>query len=169
MRYLSVLAFISTSLAAESGYVHRVSDGDTVTIITDSQTKVKCRLYGIDAPEKKQPYGSESRDTLAKMVLGVNVSYLVKNTDMYGRSVCIISFLEEGRGRERIANEEMLRLGMAWAYVQYLKRDKDKTNLKKYLELQGDAMQDRVGLWQDSSPQAPWEFRRKNRRRHRGK
>lgn len=169
MKNILLILLGVTSLAAESGYVHRVSDGDTVTILTDSQTKVKCRLYGIDAPEKKQPYGSESRDALAKMVLGVNVNYLVKNTDMYGRSVCIISFLEDGRGEERVANEEMLRLGLAWAYVQYLKRDKDKTNLRKYLELQGDAMQNTVGLWQDSSPQAPWEYRRKNRRRHRGK
>jgi endonuclease YncB( thermonuclease family) len=32
-------------------------DGDTLTLLTNSQTEVKVRLAGIDAPEKGQPFG----------------------------------------------------------------------------------------------------------------
>lgn len=32
------------------GTVMRVSDGDTITVVTAEGTKVKTRLYGIDAP-----------------------------------------------------------------------------------------------------------------------
>ena len=53
--------------------VTKVSDGDTIHLMTPKQTKLKVRLYGIDAPETDkindhtgqvnipaQPYGEES-------------------------------------------------------------------------------------------------------------
>jgi endonuclease YncB( thermonuclease family) len=33
------------------GVVERVTDGDTIVVITDNGTKLKIRFYGIDAPE----------------------------------------------------------------------------------------------------------------------
>jgi endonuclease YncB( thermonuclease family) len=33
------------------GLVERVADGDTVTVITPTQTKLRIRMLGIDAPE----------------------------------------------------------------------------------------------------------------------
>jgi endonuclease YncB( thermonuclease family) len=48
----------------EEGIVERVADGDTVTVITSNQTKLRIRMLGIDAPETPkgtkfpgQPYG----------------------------------------------------------------------------------------------------------------
>jgi len=35
----------------EEGTVTHVADGDTVTIITPNQTKLRVRMFGIDAPE----------------------------------------------------------------------------------------------------------------------
>jgi endonuclease YncB( thermonuclease family) len=35
----------------EEGIVERVADGDTVTVITANQTKLRIRMLGIDAPE----------------------------------------------------------------------------------------------------------------------
>lgn len=157
------LALISCA-GAETGVakVLRVSDGDTITLDIDDQ-KVRCRLYGIDAPEKKQPYGEDSRRYLMQMVLGKDVGYEIKGTDMYHRSICVLSIVTP-QG-EKVVNEQMLEMGMAWAYVQYLK--KDRADLKNYLELQTSAMKKKIGLWQDSNPQAPWEYRRANKRRRR--
>lgn len=55
------------------GVVTKVTDGDTLNVTDDLGTKVKVRLYGIDAPETEktnkktrrvskpgQPYGSEA-------------------------------------------------------------------------------------------------------------
>jgi hypothetical protein len=48
----------------EEGIVERVADGDTITVITTNQTKLRIRMLGIDAPETPkgskfpgQPYG----------------------------------------------------------------------------------------------------------------
>jgi hypothetical protein len=38
-------------LRIEEGIVERVADGDTVTVITPNQTKLRIRMLGIDAPE----------------------------------------------------------------------------------------------------------------------
>jgi hypothetical protein len=35
----------------EEGIVERIADGDTVTVITSNQTKLRIRMLGIDAPE----------------------------------------------------------------------------------------------------------------------
>ncbi len=57
------------------GIVKKVADGDTLTIVTRERTKLRVRLYGIDAPEirhgKKpgQPYGEEAKAALRGMVL----------------------------------------------------------------------------------------------------
>jgi uncharacterized protein YraI len=40
-----------TPLRTEEGLVERVADGDTITVITPNQTKLRIRLWGIDAPE----------------------------------------------------------------------------------------------------------------------
>ena len=44
------------------GKVVKVSDGDTVTILTSDKTQHKIRLNDIDAPEKKQAFGNKSKD-----------------------------------------------------------------------------------------------------------
>jgi len=61
------------------GTITRVSDGDTVQVITAEGTKLRVRLYGCDAPETEkinrrtgqiskpgQPYGEESMQALTK-------------------------------------------------------------------------------------------------------
>lgn len=168
MKFTIFTLCVSTwGLWAAQGRVIRVSDGDTVTLLAGND-KVKCRLYGIDAPEKKQPYGQESKRFLSQMVLNREVQYEVKDIDIYRRSICVISFDEissDGVTYHRVVNEQMVFMGLAWAYVQYLKKDREQ--LKHYLELQSHAVYNKWGLWQDSNPQAPWEYRKQHKRRRR--
>ena len=47
-----------------SGNVVAVSDGDTLTVLVGKQ-QIKIRVSGIDAPEKKQPFGQGAKQGLS--------------------------------------------------------------------------------------------------------
>ncbi|EPK8952834.1 thermonuclease family protein, partial [Klebsiella pneumoniae] len=71
----------SLLIAAElSGKVTRVLDGDTIEVLQD-KTPVRVRLANIDAPEKKQPFGSWSSKQLKSLIAGqpVTVTYMQKD------------------------------------------------------------------------------------------
>ena len=55
------------SLPEKTYKVLYVSDGDTLTV-DDGGSKRKLRLYGIDAPEKTQTYGLESKEFLLNKI-----------------------------------------------------------------------------------------------------
>ena len=74
------------------GKVIKVSDGDTITLLTDDKVSHKVRLNDIDAPEKKQPFGSKSRDNLASYIAGEIVTVRYKSKDRYGRVLGTIYF-----------------------------------------------------------------------------
>ena len=42
------------------GKVVHVADGDTIAILTPDRNRYRIRLYGIDAPERKMPFGRKS-------------------------------------------------------------------------------------------------------------
>ena len=71
------------------GTINRVSDGDSVTALSNNNAKLRIRLFGIDAPEvahdKKpgQPYGNEARDYRGHLIGGKPV-----RVDAYGRDGC---------------------------------------------------------------------------------
>ena len=62
MKFLSIF-LIPLFLFALEGKVVSVTDGDTVKILTSERQQIKVRLYGIDAPEKKQPTVRPQNDT----------------------------------------------------------------------------------------------------------
>lgn len=64
-------AFFHSSLfAAEiKGKVIRVLDGDTIDVLQEKKP-VRVRLLNIDAPEKKQAYGSGQRTSLKPWLQG---------------------------------------------------------------------------------------------------
>lgn len=125
-----------------------VMDGDTVMVLRGGQ-KLKVRMANIDAPEKDQTFGRQSRDSLLEMVGKKQVQIDSQAVDQYGRIVGLISV----GGRN--VNQEQIKRGMAWEYSHY---HSDKT----YIGMQGDAQQARRGLWTQTSPQAPWQWRKQH-------
>ncbi len=138
------------------GRVVGVSDGDTVTVLTAENRQFRIRLSGIDAPEKKQPFGARAKETLARQVFGQPVTVEWSKTDRYGRIVGKI----EVDGVD--ANLEQVREGSAWVYTQYL-RELPVEDRRLYLQAQRQAQEERRGLWLDAQPEPPWQWRREKR------
>lgn len=148
------------------GMVTRVSDGDTVNVQNVSGTKLRVRLYGIDAPETEkrnkktgwvskrgQPYGEESWRALETKVSGKWVKVEVLDIDRYRRLVSIIWLMGRNINREMVAE------GLAWAYRQYL----DTPYASDFIDHEDKARARGVGLWKQPNPEPPWEFRKRMR------
>jgi endonuclease YncB( thermonuclease family) len=149
--------FACDALAATlAGRVVGVSDGDTVTVLTAENRQFKIRLSGIDAPEKKQPFGARAKETLSRQIFGQPVTVEWFKTDRYGRILGKI----EIDGVD--ANLEQVREGSAWVYTQYL-RELPVADRKLYLEAERQAQDAHRGLWRDADPEPPWQWRRELR------
>lgn len=133
------------------GRVVRVSDGDTVNVLREhadgSKEQVRVRLASIDAPERRQAFGTRSRQLLAELVFDRTVRVEEQGRDRYGRVIGVLHV--DGSN----ANQAMVRAGLAWAYRQYL-------NDSTMVRLETGAKRARRGLWADADAMAPWEFRR---------
>ena len=132
--------------------VIRVVDGDSVNVLRISdKEELRLRLYGIDAPETKQPYGRESKDAL-KGLLGPNteISVEVLDKDRYGRLICKLHLNSE----DISANEWMVSEGNAWHYEKYAPNDMSLQSAEK------TARKNKLGLWSSIDPIPPWQFRK---------
>jgi endonuclease YncB( thermonuclease family) len=107
-------AFVGPAQAAEpwiiEGRVVAVADGDTITVLDRDKRQHKTRLIGIDAPEKKQPFGNRSRQNLAALVFDRNVQAKCSKHDRYRQEVCKVLDGSVDAGLEQI------RAGYAWWY-----------------------------------------------------
>jgi endonuclease YncB( thermonuclease family) len=157
-RFLSLFLLLSViwslnGMAQElTGRVVSISDGDTLTVLVNRQ-QVKVRLAEIDTPEKRQPFGTRSRQALADLVFGEQVRVDVIDRDRYGRTV----------GRVYAGgvdvNAQLVQQGAAWVYRQYAKDPERRALL---LELEDEAKQAKRGLWRLPKAQQipPWDWRR---------
>ena len=143
-----ILALVATCQADEiRGKVVNVADGDTITVLDAEKVQHKIRLQGIDAPEKKQAFGTKSKELMTEKVAGHEVVVTWKEKDRYGR---ILGEIMLGK---RHINLEMVQDGMAWHYVQYSKS-------KELTAAEEAARTAKKGLWADKEPVPPWEFRK---------
>lgn len=134
---------------AVAGRVVGISDGDTLTILTEDKQQVRIRIFGIDAPEKKQPFGTRSRQALSALCYKAN-AVVLPNGKSYDRIVGTVSCNGSDVSRFMVGS------GMAWVYERY---SKDPA----LLALQARAQKEKTGLWSDPNPVPPWEFRRQKR------
>ena len=137
-----------------SGRIVSVLDGDTIILLDRLNIQRRIRLAEIDAPEiahgssnPAQPFGMRSKQSLSDLVFQQEVTAYCTDSDQYGRDVCriMVGALD--------ANLEQIRKGMAWAYRQYVKTP-------AYIEAEQLAKHSKQGLWADSNPLPPWEWRR---------
>lgn len=69
---LLILLTLPASAKTLKGKVVGVVDGDTLTVLVDGKGE-RIRLYGIDCPEKAQPYGKAAKKRTSELVFGQTV------------------------------------------------------------------------------------------------
>ena len=111
-----LLASISTAQAEIIiGTVVGVADGDTLTVFNHDKQEVKMRLAEIDSPEKRQAFGTRSKQSLSALCFVKYAEIIPQVKDLYKRTVAYVK-------RSGIdANTEQVKRGMAWAYTRYVK------------------------------------------------
>src|SRR5439155_11941608 len=144
------LVFVPLLAHAEqfTGKVVGISDGDTISVLREGKA-VKVRLYGVDAPEKAQAFGTKARQFTADMLFQKEVTIVIHATDRYGRIVGEV-LLPDGRS----LSQELVKAGMAWWYRPYAAKD---TTLA---QLEAETRAAQRWLWADAHPMPPWAWRR---------
>jgi endonuclease YncB( thermonuclease family) len=122
-----------------------VSDGDTVDVLR-GVSRVRVRIFGIDAPELNQPFGNEAREVASRLILNKSVVITMRDVDTYGRLVAQLSIDGRDVGRELVS------AGAAWDFASF-SRDREMAAVER------QARAARRGLWALPGPVAPWLFR----------
>jgi len=134
-----------------TGRVVRVPDGDTFSLLDRQKNQHKIRLYGVDTPERDQPYGTRASAALSGMISGKAVGVVIEDTDQFGRSV----------GRVYLnginVNLAMVQGGHAWWYRRHAQYSHQLAAAEKI------ARERRLGLWAAPEPVPPWDWRRRAR------
>ena len=144
----------NTHAGTYTGKVVSIADGDTVTVLDAAQTQHKVRLAGIDAPERKQPFGQVARQYLASAVFGKTVTIEWSKVDRYRREIGKV--LLDGKD----INLMLVDAGLAWHYKFY-EREQSPEDRHSYSTAEQRARAARRGLWRENTPSPPWEFRRR--------
>lgn len=164
---LLLLLFLPTLSTAVmrtvEGTVTKVTDGDTIQVTTPEGTKLKVRLYGIDAPETEkrnqktrqinkpgQPFGKEALKALEGKVFNKRVRLDIVDIDHYRRMVSIVWL-----GNRNI-NLEMVREGFAEAYKEYLK----PPYRAEFIRAEDAARAEKRGVWGLHGYERPSDFRK---------
>lgn len=161
-RRYALLAFalciiVNTTYAETlTGRVIGIADGDTLTILDARFVQHKVRLSGIDAPEKTQPFGTVSRQHLALLTFGRQVTVVTAKKDRYKRTVgkVLVGGID--------ANLAQVEVGLAWHYREYA-REQSPEDRRAYAEAEETARARLAGLWRDEHPVAPWKYRKTRR------
>lgn len=136
-----------------------ITDGDTLKVRCEAQHQqpaqtLTVRLAEIDAPEKRQAFGTKSREYLAALCFrkqaAVQPIEQGGGKDRYGRTVAHVACADVD------ANAAMVRDGFAWVFDRYVID-------QRLYSLQIEARAARRGLWADAAPVQPWEWRREKR------
>lgn len=135
-----------------------IYDGDTMRVLCNGE-EIKVRFCGIDAPEKKQARGIESRDYLRSLLPdNAQVIVIPIEKDRYGRLVAEI--WNDAINGENYINGNMVLAGMAWHYEKYSSNCSDRQALTTAELL---AKQNNLGVHADPNSIKPWNWRKQNK------
>ena len=134
------------------GKVVGILDGDTITVLDRDQVQQRVRLSGIDAPEKRQPFGQRSKEGLSDCAFDKQAVIEGNKIDRYQRLIgkVVVS------GQD--CNLNQVKLGLAWHYKKYQK-EQPVQDRQAYATEEDTARLGKLGLWSNTNPTPPWDFR----------
>jgi endonuclease YncB( thermonuclease family) len=133
------------------GKVTRVKDGDTFVLRDADGVSHTIRLHGVDTPESRQRHGKAASDFLSRRFNGQLVEVQTSGTDRYDRTIGTV-FIEGSN-----INAELVCAGHGWWYQRYARTD------RQLRACEVKARQEKLGLWAEADPIAPWEYRKLGR------
>lgn len=149
----SVVLFLSISLSycqdTLTAKVVGIKDGDTVVVLDSLNNQITLRLAEVDTPEKSQPFGTKAKQFTSDQIYLKTIKYVVTDTDRYGRSIAMIYYDEDNK----YLSAEIIKAGMGWHYKRY-------STSKELALFEDNAKKNKIGLWIDYNPIAPWEWRK---------
>ncbi len=136
--------------ATLSGKVIGIKDGDTIEILYNGKP-LKIRLAHIDCPEIKgsQPFGRAAKEYVSDQCFGHLVN--IQHNNEYDRNKRLIGEVINQKGIN--VNKALVSVGLAWHYKKY-STDSD------YAKLEESARMQRIGVWSEPAPVAPWQWRK---------
>jgi endonuclease YncB( thermonuclease family) len=144
---------IPSSAQAFSARVLWVTDGDTITVLKEDWSLDKIRIYGLDCPEKNQPYGLRAYMYSFYHLILREVQIEPVERDRYDRLVARI------RLNKKNYNASLIQAGYAWVYDRYCQAEV----CARYRRLEKEARENGRGLWKDEKSIPPWLWRRGKR------
>lgn len=137
------------------GTVVSVVDGDTLMVLDSHKVMHKIGLWGLDAPEKMQPFGRKSKFSLSDLTLLKQVDVTTRHQLPDGRTLGVV--LVQGDD----VNLSQLKRGMAWLAGAEPNQPVAHES-EAYALAQAQAKASRRGLWGLSPAVPPWQFRQDN-------
>ena len=131
---------------AWQGRVIKVFDGDSMILSRDGR-RIEVRLWGVDCPEKGQPWAGRARAVTSEL-LGRTVTVRPVAVDKYGRVVGRLH--DPGRGDHGL---RLIQNGLAWWFRRFAPDE------RAYRDAERKARVARRGLWHDANPIPPWKWR----------
>lgn len=152
--FASLLLF--PALASASGLQAKVTeivDGDTM-LVQNINRQLKVKLRGVDAPEKDQPFGDVARQHLSDLVLGkiVRVDFSALGTEKDLIAKVYLDQMDVG--------QQVIRDGAAW-FDKEDGMELSALDRSMYVQSEEAARTERRGIWQDSQPTPPHEWRQR--------
>ncbi len=155
--YIAFLFLFASVVVADAveitGKCVGVADGDTCTILCDGNMTAKIRFYGIDCPESGQDFGKKAKTFTSSLIFGKTLKVNVIDTDKYGRNVGKVYC------GNTYVNLEIVKAGFAWHYASFARGEADLA------EAERNAQKNKLGLWSQPNPTAPWEYRKMTKHR----
>ncbi|SFB97763.1 Endonuclease YncB, thermonuclease family [Algibacter lectus] len=130
-----------------NGKVTAITDGDTFKLLTKDSILIRVRLANVDCPERKQPFSTKAKQFVSEAIFGDTINIDVLKKDRYGRFIANVIYADS-----LSLSEELVKNGLAWHYVKY--SNDDTLQAKEDI-----AKENKIGLWQDPTSIAPWEWR----------
>jgi len=149
-----LFALVDAKAEVLVGTVVGITDGDTITVLAKDNSEHKVRLMGIDAPEKTQDFGDESKKALSNYIYHREVRVEYKKQDRYKRKVGKVIL-----DKQDICLQ-MIKDGLAWHYKDY-EKEQSKTDRDLYIQAELKARESKIGLWHDNKAIEPNAFRHK--------
>ncbi|MDU1892742.1 MAG: thermonuclease family protein [Dysgonomonas sp.] len=146
---LCLLSFQSDTVL--TGLLVRITDGDSVVLLTEDKQQIKVRLDGIDCPELGQPFSQKAKQFVGDICKDKEIKVHVTGKDRYKRTLGVLY-------ADTInVNEALLSAGLAWQYKFNKSAD--------YAELEQEAKVKKLNIWSESNPVAPWDYRKSKKKK----